>query len=35
MDIHENLAKQLLEDGDKTAAFGKLLLDLLIKGIAA
>lgn len=35
MDIHENLAKQLLEDEGKAAHFGKILLDLLIKGIAA
>lgn len=35
MDIHENLAKQLLEDEHKAATFGKILLDMLIKGIAA
>ena len=35
MDIHANLAHQLLEDEHKTARFGKLLLELLIKGIAA
>ncbi|MBN2702963.1 MAG: type I restriction endonuclease subunit R [Pontiellaceae bacterium] len=35
MDIHSNLANQLLEDEHKAASFGKLLLELLIKGIAA
>lgn len=35
MDIHENLAKQLLEDEHKAANFGKLLMELLIKGLAA
>lgn len=35
MDIHGNLANQLLEDEHKTAAFGKILMELLIKGLAA
>ncbi|MDF7808892.1 type I restriction endonuclease [Pontiellaceae bacterium B12219] len=35
MDIHYNLANQLLEDDHKAATFGKLLMDLLIKGLAA
>lgn len=35
MDIHGNLANQLLEDEHKAANFGKLLMDLLIKGLAA
>ena len=35
MDIHGNLAGQLLEDQDKAATFGRLLMDLLIKGMAA
>lgn len=35
MDIHENLARQLLEDEHKAARFGKLLMDLLMKGLAA
>lgn len=35
MDIHENLAKQLLEDEHKAANFGKLLMELLVKGMAA
>jgi len=35
MDIHENLARQLLEDEHKAANFGKLLMELLVKGMAA
>lgn len=35
MDIHENLAKQVLEDEDKLKSFGKILMEMLIKGIAA
>jgi type I restriction enzyme R subunit len=35
MDIHENLAKQLLEDESKSAHFGKILLQLILKEFAA
>ena len=35
MDIHENLARQLLEDEEKATRFGKVLIDLLLKGLAA
>ncbi len=35
MEIHGNLANQLLEDEHKAANFGKLLMDLLIRGIDA
>ena len=35
MDIHSNFANQLLEDEHKAATFGKLLLEMLIKGFAA
>ena len=35
MGIHEGLATQLLEDEHKMASFGKVLMELLVKGIAA
>lgn len=35
MDIHSNFANQLLEDEHKAAAFGKLLLEMLLQGLAA
>ncbi len=35
MDVHETLARQLLDDEGKAATFGKLLMELIIKGMAA
>jgi len=35
MDVHENLARQLLDDEHKAARFAKLLMELLMKGLAA